>query len=47
MPLCIGVDCDEVLSETIDELLKRSPLREKRIQKSDISSYEIYEVEKV
>ena len=47
MPLCIGVDCDEVLSETINELLKRSPLKEKIIQKSDISSYEIYEVEKV
>jgi hypothetical protein len=29
MPLCIGVDCDEVLSETINELLKRSPLKEK------------------
>ena len=47
MPLCIGVDCDEVLSETINELLKRSPLKEKWIQKSDISSYDIYEVEKV
>ena len=47
MPLCIGVDCDEVLSETINELLKRSPLKEKWIQKSDISSYEIYEVEKI
>ena len=47
MPLCIGIDCDEVLSETLDELLKRSPLKEKWIQKSDITSYEIYEVEKV
>ncbi len=47
MPLCIWVDCDEVLSETINELLKRSPLKEKWIQKSDITSYEIYEVEKV
>ena len=47
MPLCIWVDCDEVLSETINELLKRSPLKEKWIQKSDISSYEIYEVEKI
>ena len=47
MPLCIWVDCDEVLSETINELLKRSPLKEKWIKKSDITSYEIYEVEKV
>ena len=39
MPLCIGVDCDEVLSETLDELLKRSPLKEKWIQKHDITSY--------
>lgn len=47
MPICIWVDCDEVLSETINELLKRSPLREKWLQRSDITSYEIYEVEKV
>ena len=47
MPLCIWVDCDEVLSETLDELLKLSPLKEKWIKKSDITSYEIYEVEKV
>ena len=46
MPLCIWVDCDEVLSETLDELLKLSPLKEKWIKKSDITSYEIYEVEK-
>ena len=47
MSLYIWVDCDEVLSETINELLKRSPLKEKWIQKSDITSYEIYEVEKL
>lgn len=47
MTLCIWVDCDEVLSETTDELLKRSPLKEKWIKKSDITSYDIYEVEKV
>ena len=47
MPLCIWVDCDEVLSETINELLKRSPLKEKWIQRNDITSYEIYEVEKI
>lgn len=39
MSLCIGVDCDEVLSETIDELLKRPPLSDKKVKKSDIYSY--------
>ena len=47
MPLCIWVDCDEVLSETIDELLKRSPLKEKWIKKSDITSYDLFEVKKI
>jgi len=47
MSLCIWVDCDEVLCETLDELLKRPPLKEKKIQKSDITSYEIYEIKKV
>ena len=47
MKLCIWVDCDEVLSETTDELLKRSPLKEKWIKKSDITSYDLYEVEKI
>lgn len=39
MGLCIWVDCDEVLSETINELLKRPPLSEKKVKKSDIYSY--------
>ena len=47
MAICIWVDCDEVLSETMDELLKYSPLKEKWIKKSDITSYDIYEVKKV
>ena len=47
MPLCIWVDCDEVLSETLDELLKYSPLNGKWLQKSDITSYELYEVDKL
>ena len=47
MSLCIWVDCDEVLSETINEMLKLSVLKEKWIKKSDITSYEIYEVEKI
>ena len=46
MPLCIWVDCDEVLSETIDELLKHSPLKEKWIKRSDITSYYLSDVDK-
>lgn len=47
MPICIWVDCDEVLSETINELLKRSPLKDKWIQRSDILSYDLFEIEKI
>jgi len=47
IPLCIWVDCDEVLSETLDELLKLPPLQEKWIKKSDVSSYELSEVKKI
>ena len=47
MSLCIWVDCDEVLSETLDELLKLSPLKEKWIKKSDVVSYELSEVKKI
>ena len=47
MQLCIWVDCDEVLSETMDELLKFPPLKNKSIKKSDITSYDIYEVKKL
>lgn len=47
MPICIWVDCDEVLSETINELLKLPQLKEKWIKRADITSYELCEVEKV
>ena len=47
MPLCIWVDCDEVLSETINELIKYPPLKGKNLKRSDITSYELYEVEKI
>ena len=47
MPLCIWVDCDEVLSETMNELLKLPPLKNKWIKKSDVTSYDIYEVKKI
>lgn len=46
MSFYVWVDCDEVLSETINELLKYSPLKEKWLQRSDITSYNLYEVEK-
>ena len=47
MSLCIWVDCDEVLSETVNELIKYPPLKEKNLKRSDITSYELYEVEKI
>lgn len=47
MPLCIWVDCDEVLSETINELLKQPPLKEKWIKRSDITSYYLSDVKKI
>lgn len=43
----IWVDCDEVLAETIDELLKRSPLVDRWIKKTDILSYYLSDVEKI
>lgn len=42
----IGVDCDEVLSETIDEILKRWKFKGKNVKKSDITSYYLWDVEK-
>ena len=47
MWLCIWVDCDDVLSETMREIIKRSPLVEKWIKLSDITSYGLFEVEKI
>lgn len=47
MPICIWVDCDEVLSETINQLLKQPALKEKWIKRSDITSYDLYEVTKL
>ena len=47
MPICIWVDCDEVLSETINQLLKQPILKEKWIKRSDITSYDLYEVAKL
>lgn len=47
MGLCIWVDCDEVLSETINELLKRPPLSDKKIKKSDIYSYYFADVKEL
>ena len=42
----IGVDCDEVLCETIDEILKRWKFKDKNVKKSDITSYYLWDVEK-
>lgn len=47
MSVCIWVDCDEVLSETINQLLQQPILKEKWIKRSDITSYDLYEVTKL
>lgn len=47
MVIRIWVDCDDVLSETVNELLKRSPLKEKWIQRLDITSYYLSDVKKI
>jgi uncharacterized HAD superfamily protein len=47
MPTIIGVDCDEVLSETIDELLKTPLFVEKGMKKADITSYNLREIPKL
>ena len=47
MWLYIWVDCDDVLSETMAAMLKRPPLNEKWIKVSDISSYNLFEVERI
>ena len=47
MSFCIWVDCDEVLSETLDELLKLPPLKDKWIKKSDVTSYELSAVKTI
>ena len=36
MPICIWVDCDDVLSETKNELLKRPELVSKWITRDDM-----------
>ena len=43
----IWVDCDEVLSETIDEILKRWVFKWKNIKKTDINSYFLRDVKKL
>ena len=47
MPICIWVDCDEVLSETMDEILKQRILKEKWIKKADLTSYSLFEITKL
>lgn len=47
MWLNIWIDCDDVLSETMKEVVKRSPLVEKWIKLSDITSYGLFEVDKL
>ena len=37
----IGIDCDDVLSETIDRILKNPKLQSKGITRENILSYDI------
>lgn len=47
MSYCIWVDCDEVLCETIDELLKLPKFKNNNITKEDITSYYLRDIEKL
>jgi 5'(3')-deoxyribonucleotidase len=42
--MIIGVDCDDVLSETMKELLKTPFFTEKKIRWEDITSYNLREI---
>ena len=43
----IWVDCDEVLSETMDEILKRWVFKWKNVKKTDITSYFLWDIAKL
>jgi 5'(3')-deoxyribonucleotidase len=43
MTKIIGIDCDDVLCETIHECLKTSFFTERNIKKADITSYNLRE----
>ena len=43
----IGIDCDDVLSETMDSFLQTPLFRENKIEKSDITSYNLREIPKL
>jgi 5'(3')-deoxyribonucleotidase len=44
MTKIIGVDCDEVLSETVRELLKTPFFVQKNLQREEVSSYNFWEI---
>lgn len=43
----IGIDCDDVLSQTINAILETPFFQEKQIKKSNITSYNLYEIPKL
>ena len=43
----IWIDCDEVISETMDEILKRWKFKDKKVLKTDITSYFLRDVPKL
>jgi 5'(3')-deoxyribonucleotidase len=46
MPKIIGIDCDEVLSNTMDQLLQTRYAQERHLQREDITSYNLWEIPK-
>ena len=47
MPLCIWVDCDDVLSETMKEIVKSPILVKKWMKYNDIESYSLFQIERI
>ena len=43
MPKIIGVDCDDVLSETMREILKTPLFIERKMEREDLISYNLWE----
>lgn len=41
--MIIGIDCDEVLAETLDQILETPFFKEKNIHRTDIHSYDLRE----
>jgi hypothetical protein len=47
MPRIIGVDCDEVLSNTMEQILQLPLFVSKGITREDMTSYDMWKVQKL